>query len=264
MIERIKGNIWNFYATGASAALNATGLVHIFGKNRIRRILVYHYIDDYSIESFRKQIAYYSEHYKILSLSEFTEALSIKKNKDDNILCITFDDAYKNIYLNAAPVLDSYDVKPCIFIPVGFMETPKKIEYIKNNIRSTIIDAPMSWEEMKDLADRGYEVGSHGWAHVDFGKAGIDYELEFLESKRMLQDKLGREVKYFAFPFGKRKNITQTALDKAKEYGYSRAFSGIKYDILNDDFLLPRTPVSPRFSKKTLKCILAGCFDNRI
>jgi len=244
--------------------LSSSGLVRVFGKKQVRRILIYHYIDDYSIKNFEMQIAYYSENYKVVSLSEFIRTLNTGECKDDNIICITFDDAYKNIYLNAAPVLDKYDIKPCIFVPVGFIETSKKTGYIKNNIRSAIIDDSMSWEEIKDLVCRDYEIGSHGWAHADFGRRDIDYKLEFSESKKMLQDKLGHEIKYFAFPFGRKENIAPAALAEAKRHGYNRVFSGIKCDISNGDFLLPRTPLSPRFGKKVLECILAGCFDNCI
>lgn len=263
LIETVKGHIWNFYATSTSAALNATGLIRLFEKKQIRRILIYHYIDEYSVESFNRQMAYYSKNYRILSLDEFVKALDAKEGIRDNILCITFDDAYRNVYRNAVPVLDKYNIKPCIFAPVGFMETSESKKYVKNNMKSTIIDEPISWEELRNLAERGYEIGSHGWGHVDFGKRDIDYELEFLKSKITLQDRLGCEVKYFAFPFGKRNQITQTALEMAKRYGYSKAFSGIRCNVAHEDFLLPRTPIDPRFKERVLECILAGFFDNR-
>jgi len=262
LLETIKGHIWDFYAAGMSMVLDATGIIRIFKKKPIRRILIYHYIDNLSIKNFSRQMAYYSKNYRILSLEEFIRVLDMKNNINDDILCITFDDAYRNVYQNAAPIMDRYNVKPCIFTPVEFLETPEKIKYIKDNMKSTIIDEPIGWEELKDLVERGYEIGSHGWAHVDFGKSNIDYELEFLKSKKALQEKLGCEVKYFAFPFGRKSNITQTALDRAKEYGYSKTFSGIKCNIEDNDFLLPRTPINPRFSERVLECILAGYFDN--
>lgn len=249
---------------GTSTVLNAAGLGRPFKKHAIKRILIYHYIDNNSVKSFERQIAYYSKNFRMLSLSEFIKTLDTRTVANDNILSITFDDAYRNIYQNAASVLDRYNIKPCIFVPTGFVETPNKIEYVKKNIKSNLIDDPISWEQLKDLRDKGYEIGSHGWAHLDFGKGDVDYELEFLKSKTILQNRLECEVEYFAFPFGRRSNITQTALDSAKEYGYSRTFSGIRCNTVNNNFLLPRTCINPSWSLKVVKCILAGYFDNQM
>lgn len=237
--------------------LHATGLIDKYNGKKIRRILIYHHINKSSTSSFEKQIAYYVNNFHIVSLGEFVNALDVK----ENILCITFDDAYKTVYENAAPILDKYGIKPCIFVPVGFVETLDKREYIKNNLDCNIIDDSLTWEELKELTERGYEISSHSWEHMDFSKKNIDYKKELLMTKLALQDKLGCEVRYFAFPFGMESNITQIAVNKAKEYGYHKVFSGVRKNIINDEFLLPRTYINPYWDKDILRCVVSGCFD---
>ena len=231
-------------------------------KNTVRRILIYHDINRRSLRSFKEQIRYYKDNFKVVSLSYFIGYLATYKNPDMNVLCLTFDDAYRSIYENAVPVLDEYDIKPCIFVPVGFIEAESKYNYIKNNIKSEIVDDCMNWEELRKIIKKGYEVGSHSFSHVNFNSADINYEYELSQSKSELELKLGIDIKYFAFPFGNRDSFSEESLSRVREYGYLKAFSGIRKNVLNNDFLLPRTYINPKWKLNAIRGMLSGHFDN--
>lgn len=230
---------------------------------RVCRIAIYHDISEKCLDNFEKQVKYYHNNYRILSLNDFIVELNEGTKEDNSALCLTFDDAYKSIYQNAAPILDKYKIKPCIFVPVGFIDGEDNQWYIRDNFKANIKGGAMSWEDLKSLINRGYEIGSHSWSHVDFGSKGIDYGYELADSRNHLQKMLGQKIKYFAFPFGMERNLSFEAINKVKEYNYSRCFSGIRRNPEKNDFLLPRTYINPYWNEKIIECVLAGYFDKK-
>jgi len=262
LIQKIKGDLWNLYVKTSSCIFD---ILRARRRNYyIRRILIYHNIDKNIVKRFRQHISYYVKNYKIVSLSEFIYILENHPDIEEDLITITFDDAYRSIYDYAAPILEEFGIKACIFVPVGFIEQKNiPTKYIRKNMKAEVAELPIKWEELKILVSKGYEIGSHSWNHIDFGSNRIDYERELLKSKQMLQKKLGCQVKYFSFPFGGKSNITQESLDKAKKYGYTKAFSGIRKNIATTrPFLLPRTYINPYWEENAIKYILYGYFDD--
>lgn len=105
----------------------------ITSKTRLAVILRYHSIADFkdgdftyaspqitvSTKKFEEQIKYLSKRYNVISLEEL--ALYIKDGKElpENSLAITFDDGYKDNYLNAYPILKKYGVSATFFLTAG-------------------------------------------------------------------------------------------------------------------------------------------------
>lgn len=263
LLRRLKGALWDFYVREISYLLHTLNVKKT--NYYIRRILIYHNITENTIKQFQKQISYYVGGSRILSLSEFISTLQHNPEIEENLIAITFDDAYKSVYDYAVPILDSFGIKACIFVPVGFIEQrDMPVDYIRKNMKADVIDFPMSWEELRILVGKGYEIGSHSWTHIDFGSSYVDYNRELLESKNVLSKKLGCQIKYFSFPFGGRTNITQEALKKAEEYGYIKTFSGIRKNITTTKpFLLPRTYINPCWLEEVLDYVLQGYFDSK-
>ena len=243
--------------------LSAVDFSRRIKKQPVQRIVIYHDLDNHSIKGFAKHIDYYSKNYKIVPLTQFIEFLDSGQDSPDKVICLTFDDAYKSLYDKVAPILDKYGIKPCIFVPVGFIEAQDKPKYIKENLKTKINGDSMTWDQLRILAERGYEIGAHSWNHIDFGKNDIDYEYEMKSSKDKLQKMLGVDIKHFAFPFGGERNFTRQAVEKAKDYEYSRCFSGIRRKPAKGKYLLPRTYINPFWGKKAVQYVLAGCFDKK-
>jgi peptidoglycan/xylan/chitin deacetylase (PgdA/CDA1 family) len=62
----------------------------------------------------------------------------------------------------------------------------------------------MSADELRELADFGVAVGSHGHAHVDLVDVGPDRAHEdVLQSLDVLDDVLGMRPRYLAYPWGR-------------------------------------------------------------
>jgi peptidoglycan/xylan/chitin deacetylase (PgdA/CDA1 family) len=88
------------------------------------------------------------------------------------------------------------------------------------------------------MAAAGIEIGSHSSTHADLG-ATTDQrvlEEEIAGSRQTLQDLLGQPVRYFAFPFGDRRNLSVRAFELAFAAGYEAVCSAYGgYNLAGDD-----------------------------
>ena len=85
---------------------------------------------------------------------------------------------------------------------------------------------------------------------------------ELSESKRLLEDRLGRQVHWFAYPFGRRECFPVERLPLVQEAGYEgcvSAYGGFVYKGA-DDRILPRECV-PAYGPLVLELRLSGCLN---
>jgi glycosyltransferase involved in cell wall biosynthesis/peptidoglycan/xylan/chitin deacetylase (PgdA/CDA1 family) len=94
-------------------------------------ILAYHRVNNdcfdplnmnIEISTFEKQIRYIKRHYKVITLSKAVEILKEHKEIPENLIVITFDDGYKDFYLNAYPILSKYKIPAVLFLSIGAIE----------------------------------------------------------------------------------------------------------------------------------------------
>ena len=94
------------------------------------RIVMYHYVRDLensrfpavkglSLERFRTQLQYIESRFTPISVEDLFEALASSKRKlPDNSVLLTFDDGYKDHFVNVLPLLTARHIHACFF-PVG-------------------------------------------------------------------------------------------------------------------------------------------------
>jgi probable sporulation protein (polysaccharide deacetylase family) len=100
---------------------------------------------------------------------------------------------------------------------------PKMLElFEKENIKITYF-VTGKWTEknndmLKQIYDKGHEIGNHGYKHIDYDK--LDYEgnkEEIIKGHNAIKDVIKEDVKYFAPPSGAYNDSTVKA---AKDLGY--------------------------------------------
>ena len=83
---------------------------------------------------------------------------------------------------------------------------------------------PMNWNEVRELKKLGATIGSHCKYHIcchenqDFQEV----ERQIIESKRIIENKLGDDCEYFAYPNG---DFTDGSNKIVNEAGYKMGFS---------------------------------------
>lgn len=124
-----------------------------------------------------------------------------------NVVVLTFDDAYQDFFDKTRPLLQRYDFTATVGVPTGYVSDtathPKSATWQFGP--ATPI---MTWDELKQLLAEGFEIASHSVNHIPFIDETFDLCPELLPceiqcSKRILEAKLGRgTVEFFVFPGG--------------------------------------------------------------
>jgi peptidoglycan/xylan/chitin deacetylase (PgdA/CDA1 family) len=215
-------------------------------------ILMYHNIDEnagfntVSYAEFKRQMEYIktSNKYQILSLDDYVN--NIITPKYSNPLCISFDDAYLSFTKFVLPLIKSLKLPVSLFIPTAFAG--------KSNIWDTVNGYPeikiLDWKEIKELSTETLvELGSHGVNHNSH--AGLNMEQDFEEisnSKKIIKEQIGVEIKFYSFPFGQEKDINKYSVENLKKCGYKAALttSWARNNSRKDIFCLKRIEVSPK------------------
>ena len=147
-----------------------------------------HYDPVYSVRprDFVYQLDWLQDHgYRTLCLDA---ACREAPGTDAHALVISFDDGDVSNIEIALPLLQARGMTAEFFITSGFVGRPGN----------------MSAGAVRRLADAGMGIGAHGRSHVlleDLDAATLDAELR--DSKRELEDILGREVDAVALPGGR-------------------------------------------------------------
>lgn len=138
-----------------------------------------------------------------------------RENKADlpaRPIVITFDDGTADFFEFGKPVLKKYGFSATIFIVTGCVG--------KENSWDRHLGEPgrslMTWEQIIELHQTGFEIGSHTHTHralteLSDGEAWS----ELTQSREIIGDKLGTVPKYLAYPRGaynpRHKQIAQEA-----------------------------------------------------
>jgi peptidoglycan/xylan/chitin deacetylase (PgdA/CDA1 family) len=155
---------------------------------------------------FVQQMAYLRKQgYKVLSLAEFIDAQKSGREHDRKSVVVTFDDGYENNYLSAYPVLKKYSIPGTIFVEVAHLGTA----------------GYFSWEQAKDMNAHGIDIESHTLVGAYLPALTREQAvIQITESKRVLEDKLGHRVRFFAYPVG---GFSEDVKQIVREAGYEAA-----------------------------------------
>ena len=133
----------------------------------------------------------------------------------------TFDDAFRSA-ATVFPALERLGVPLQIFVCTGHARdgAPLAIRELEGDDPEQL--ATMTWEELREHAGHGVEIGSHGVTHAHLTRLSDD-ELrnELGESKAEIEDVLGRPCRELAYPYGEHDERVRAA---ARAAGYERAY----------------------------------------
>jgi len=86
----------------------------------------------------------------------------------------------------------------------------------------------LSWGELKEMVDAGWEVGSHTASHVILSRVSFNQATEEIRLSRSdLERQLGRPVDLFAYPNGKREDYNAAIKEYLREAGYLGAVTTV-------------------------------------
>lgn len=135
----------------------------------------------------------------------FTEALTAPPAR--KVLAVTFDDGATSVRRFALPLLEALGVPATMFVPTAYPDAGRPMDW-KGLDRW--VGGPyepelecMSWAQLRDLAERGWEIGSHTRTHPLLSSLDDErLELELAGSKRDCEQQLGQLCVSLAYPYG--------------------------------------------------------------
>ena len=206
-------------------------------------ILMYHKFGESSFPSTNIRIDQFESHIKelkdknfnVLPLSKILVAIENKEELPEKTVAITIDDGYKSVYSVAFPALKKANLPFTVFISTNAIDENYK--------------SHMTWNDIRNLASSGVEIGAHTNTHlhmVDHSDDVLTKEIE--TSNRRFQEELGFVPEIFAYPYGEASIRVKKIV---RNHGYKFAFaqhSGA-ININSDIFFLNRFALNEGFGQ---------------
>jgi len=186
---------------------------------------------------------------------------------------LTFDDSFHDQFVNAYPTLRRYGLPATFFLIAGYIGKDVFSPHLSlddaqiwQRHQSLSGWLPLSWDEVKEMAENGIEIGSHSVSHRSLGclspeEAGAEIQL----SKEILEQRLGVRVALFAYPFGSQAydDFNPRIAAMLRRAGYVAACTtvvGTNHGRV-DQLALRRIPMEEGDGPFRVRCKLAGAYD---
>jgi peptidoglycan/xylan/chitin deacetylase (PgdA/CDA1 family) len=194
-------------------------------------VILYHKIDKPARDSllrgaftpparFSRQMAYLKKQgYVFYTASELIEHFREHGAFPTKAITLTFDDGWKDNYMNAFPVLRELGIPATIFlVPSCIGQVTARVQGEGEGPR-----AHLSREEILEMSQHGIEFGSHSMSHKLLDRIPAEeVRFEVQEAKRQLEDLLQKPCRTFAYPAGYFSEVARKAVVEA---GHIAAFS---------------------------------------
>lgn len=156
------------------------------------------------------------------------------------MLHVTFDDAFTSL-VEALPALERLGVPVTVFACSEYARDGRPLDVPELARDAAALPgelATMDWEQLRGLAERGVEIGSHTRTHPHLTRlSDEELELELRESRDVLEAELGRPCRFFAYPYGEEDARVRRAVRTA---AYEAAFAIQSDERDVDPYALPR------------------------
>ena len=139
---------------------------------------------------FEEQVNYLiAKGYQTIFLDELMDGLKGNRQLPAKPLVITFDDSYKELYYVLFPLMKIRNFKATVFVISQFLDGENYL----------------SWPQLREMSSSNLlEIGGHGLNHLALTETnGEDFiRNQILSSKQIINERTGRSVKVFAYPYG--------------------------------------------------------------
>lgn len=205
-------------------------------------ILMYHSITPYeedpyqvtvSPARFERQMQWM--HRRGLRGTSVREVLDARAGgRGQRLVGLTFDDGYADFAEYALPVLQGFGFSATLYVIAGRMGGEN--EWDPKGPRKRLLGA----EQVRQVADAGIEIGSHGRRHVSLPKTLSEALADEIDgSRRALQAVSGQDVPGFCYPYG---DVDGAAVEGVRAAGYDYACAHWPSEYTGQ-YALPRTGI---------------------
>ena len=196
-----------------------------------------------TVSMFERHCRFFRSHFRVVSLREIVEKLE-RGEPLRRELAITFDDGYRDNFDHAAPVLEKLSLPATFFVVTEWMGTDVVPWW--DDERGTR-HPWMSWEQVRTLRGKGFDIGAHTRTHADLGKvSGAEAQDEIIGARRELEKQVDAPADLFAYPYGGTHQLSEAnrALVQAAGFRCCCSSVGGVNSVGDSPFHLQRVPVT--------------------
>jgi len=228
-------------------------------------VLCYHHIkdgkptNDYTVnaETFRQQMQMLADSgYHSILPDQYYDYLVYGKPLPAKPFMITYDDTDLEQFTIGKTEMDKHGFKGVYFIMTISIGRPRY----------------MNKEQIKQLSDEGNVVASHTWRHDRVDKylttphidrdtkkiVNNDWDLQLVETRKNLENIIGKDIQYFAYPFGVWKH---DGIPEIQKRGIKMAFQlADKRDIDYPLYTVRRIIIAPTWTAPGLLRVMRSAF----
>lgn len=211
--------------------VTAAEALHLWRSDEVP-ILMYHRIAEdgpadlapyrLSPRDFERQLAWLSRHgYSSMRLDDYAEKRFARgmASLPGKVVILTFDDAYEDFHAAAWPLLRHYGFGASLFVPTDYVG--RAADWDRHYGEPARI---MSWDQLREVATGGIEIGSHSASHQLVTKMQADDLLaDATRAKSVLETRLGVGISGFCYPYAWADAPSRKIIGQA---GYSYAVGG--------------------------------------
>lgn len=207
---------------------------------------------------FREHLKYLKDNnYEVITFRDL-DKLSWRNrfNEQKKYIILTFDDGYVDNYELAFPILKEFGFKATIFLMAE--STYNEWDVKASNEKKFPL---MSKEMILEMQDYGIEFGAHTFNHPKINKINSEeIKHQVLDCKKILEEKIGKEIITFAYPYG---ILNEYAKQVAEEAGYTFAVATDSGTVcLSDDlYRIRRIAIFPNTNLRSFKRKVKGNYN---
>ena len=170
-----------------------------------RAILTYHSLDaSGAVVSLRPEI--FRQHIRSLlvqgiAVVSLEDILGPRRSEETQpAVALTFDDGFADFSPQAFPWLLQYAFPATVFLVSGYCGKTNDWPSQPPGLGGRAL---LGWSEIEELSRQGIEFGAHSVTHPDLTRLPLAAAREeILSSRKQIEDRVGRPVKAFAYPYG--------------------------------------------------------------
>jgi len=215
-------------------------------------VVAFHRVDDgddrrglsVSRDMFERHCRFFKRRFDVVPLREIVSRLE-RNRPVDGCLAITFDDGYLDNFVNARPVLEDLSLPATFFVVSQWIGTDTWPWWDREH---DVRHPWMSWNQVRMLNERGFDIGAHTRTHVDLGCLDtVSAREEIAGGRKDIEREIGRPVDLFAYPYGRAGNISESNRALVRAAGFRcccSCYGGVARGGA-DPFRLQRIAVTP-------------------
>ena len=173
----------------------------------------------------------------------FTEA--VLRPPARRTLAVTFDDALSSVHRKALPILRELRVPATVFAPTALVGSgrpfawPHIDRWLGTEHEGEL--EGMTWDELAELRDAGWEIGSHSATHPRLTGAGDDQlAAELRDSRRAIEERLESPCRSIAYPYAA---VDDRVAAAARAAGYEAGAAVLPIHPGHDPMRFARVPM---------------------